>query len=103
MNSLVMQIWTGAVTLIVTIQFWIMFLCLEILSSPGAVNKLEQQPTVAVSATEDEYMSGSHSTHQELWLQQVLIKLGLELDGISTTIIIDNHGAVDLSKDSHYQ
>jgi hypothetical protein len=103
MSSLVMRIWTGAVTLIVTIQFWVMFLCSGILSSPGVANKLEQQPTVAVSATKGEHMSGSHSTQQELWLQQILIELGLELDGISTTISIDNHGAVDLSKDSHYQ
>jgi len=33
----------------------------------------------------------------------MLIELGLELDGIPTTIFIDNRGAIDLSKDSHCQ
>ena len=33
----------------------------------------------------------------------MLIELGLELEDILTTIFIDNCGAIDLSKDSHYQ
>ena len=49
------------------------------------------------------YMSGLHSTHQGLWLRRMLIEIGLELDGISTTIFIDNHGVIDLLKDSWYQ
>ena len=48
-------------------------------------------------------MSGSHSTRQGLWLHRMLIELGLDLDGIPTTIFIDNHGTIDLSKDSRYQ
>src|SRR6202050_771508 len=63
----------------------------------------KQQPTVAASATEGEYMSGSHSSRQGLWLRRMLIEIGLELNNISTTIYIDNRGAIDLSKDSHYQ
>jgi hypothetical protein len=63
----------------------------------------KQQPTVAASATEGEYMSGSHSTRQGLWLRRMLIELGLELEDISTTIFIDNHGAINLLKDSCYQ
>jgi hypothetical protein len=38
----------------------------------------KQQPTVAASATEGEYMSGSHGTRQGLWLRWMLIELGLE-------------------------
>jgi len=33
----------------------------------------------------------------------MLIDLGLELDGISMTIFIDNCGAINISKDSRYQ
>jgi len=33
----------------------------------------------------------------------MLIELGLELDGISTTIFIDNHSMINLLKDSCYQ
>ena len=33
----------------------------------------------------------------------MLIEIGLELDNISTTIYMDNHGAIDLSKDSRHQ
>ena len=63
----------------------------------------KQQPTVAASATKGEYMSRSHSTCQGLWLCQMLIELGLELEDISTTIFVDNWGTIDLSKDSRYQ
>jgi hypothetical protein len=50
----------------------------------------KQQPTVAASATEGEYIS--HSTRQEPWLCR----------SIPTTIFIDHRGAIDLWKDSHY-
>ena len=63
----------------------------------------KQQPTIATPTTKGEYMSGSHSTRHGLWLHQMLIELGLELEDISTTIFIDNWGVIDLLKDSHYQ
>jgi hypothetical protein len=64
----------------------------------------KQQPTVAVSATEGEYMSGSYATRQGLWLRRLLTEIGLELDDIPTTLFLDNRGAMDLSKEArHHQ
>jgi hypothetical protein len=64
----------------------------------------KQQPTVAVSATEGKYMSGSYTTHQGLWLHRSLTEIGLELDNIPTTLFLDNRGAMDLSKEArHHQ
>ena len=63
--------------------------------------KAKQQPTVAASSTEVEYMSVSQTAHQGLWIRRLLIKLGLnhiELD--PTTVFLDNHSAIDLSKES---
>jgi hypothetical protein len=64
----------------------------------------KQQPTVAASATEGEYMSASYAARQGLWLHHLLIKLGLELEDIPTTFYLDNHNAMDLSKEArHHQ
>ena len=65
--------------------------------------KAKQQPTVAASSTEAEYMSVSQMAHQGLWIRRLLIELGLnhmELD--PTTVFLDNRGAIDLSKESHH-
>jgi hypothetical protein len=50
----------------------------------------KQQPTVAVSATKGEYMSGSYTTCQRLWLCRLLTEIELELDNIPTTLFLDN-------------
>ena len=64
----------------------------------------KQQSTVAASATEGEYMSGSYATRQGLWLRRLLTEIGLELDNIPTTLFLDNRGAMDLSKEArHHQ
>jgi hypothetical protein len=64
----------------------------------------KQQPTVAASATEGEYMSASYAARQGLWLRCLLIELGLELEDIPTTFYLDNCGAMDLSKEArHHQ
>ena len=65
--------------------------------------KAKQQPTVAASSTEVEYMSVSQTAHQGLWIRRLLIELGLnhiELD--PTTMFLDNCGTVNLSKGSHH-
>ena len=64
----------------------------------------KQQPMVAVSATEGEYMSGSYTTCQGLWLRHLLTEIGLELDNVPTTLFLNNHGAMDLSNEAcHHQ
>ena len=63
--------------------------------------KAKQQPTVAASSTEAEYVSVSQTARQGLWISRLLIELGLnyiELD--PTTVFLDNHGTINLSKES---
>ena len=63
--------------------------------------KAKQQPTVAASSTEAEYMSVLQTAHQGLWIRRLLIELGLnhiKLD--PTTVFLDNRGTIDLSKES---
>ena len=65
--------------------------------------KAKQQPTVAASSTEAEYMSVSQTARQGLWIRRLLIKLGLEhIEPDPTIVFLDNHGAIDLSKDSRH-
>ena len=64
----------------------------------------KQQSTVAGSSTEGEYMALSLTGHQGLWLCQLLYDLGLNLFKTPTLILMDNQGALDLSKDNqHHQ
>ena len=62
----------------------------------------KMQTTVAASSTEAEYMSLSHAARQGLWMRRFLVEIGLELEGIPTTVFLDNKGAMDLSKDSRH-
>ena len=63
----------------------------------------KQQLTVAASSTEAEYMSVSHTAHQGLWLRCLLIELGLtHLRSDPTIIYLDNHGAMELTKESRH-
>ena len=74
-----------------------------VLGDSAILWKAKQQPTVAASSTEAEYMSVSQTAHQGLWIRRLLIKLGLnhiELD--PTTVFLDNCGAIDLSKESRH-
>ena len=65
--------------------------------------KAKQQPTVAASSTEVEYMSVLQMARHGLWIRRLLIELGLnhiELD--PTTVFLDNCSAINLSKESHH-
>ena len=63
----------------------------------------KQQPTVAASSTEAEYMSVSHTAHQGLWLRHLLIELGLtHLRSDPTIIYLNNRGAMELTKESRH-
>ena len=62
---------------------------------------MKQQPMVAASSTEAEYMSVLHTTCQGLWLRHLLIELGLTHLKLEPTIIhLNNHGAMELAKES---
>ena len=63
----------------------------------------KQQPMVAASSTEAEYMSVSHTARQGLWLRHLLIELGLTHLRLDPTIIyLDNCGAMELVKELHH-
>ena len=62
----------------------------------------KQQPMVAASSTEAEYMSVSHTARQGLWLRHLLIELGLTHLRLDPTIIyLDNCSIMELVKESH--
>ncbi|GJS85275.1 hypothetical protein Tco_0751816 [Tanacetum coccineum] len=52
--------------------------------------------TLAISTTEAEYVSAGKAYQQAFWMKQALIDYDIRLDGVS--IIHDNKGAIDLSK-----
>ena len=48
-------------------------------------------------------MSVSHTARQGLWIRRLLIELGLlYLKSDPTTVFLDNHGAMNLSKESRH-
>ena len=65
--------------------------------------KAKQQPTITASSMEAEYMSVLQTACQGLWIRRLLIELGLEhIEPDPTIVFLDNHGAIDLSKDSRH-
>ena len=65
--------------------------------------KAKQQPTIATSSTEAEYMSVLQTARQGLWTRRLLIELGLEhIEPDPTIVFLDNRGTIDLSKDSRH-
>ncbi|GJS52459.1 retrovirus-related pol polyprotein from transposon TNT 1-94 [Tanacetum coccineum] len=55
-----------------------------------------KQTALAISTTEDEYVSAGKACQQALWMKQALIDYDIRLDDIP--ILCDNKGAIDLSK-----
>ena len=61
----------------------------------------KKQTTVAMLSVDGKYQAGSMTVHHGLWLRCLLIELGLNELGISpTTTLINNQGAIDLTKDN---
>ena len=47
-------------------------------------------------------MALSYATKQALWLRYFLTELGLDLKSTTTTLYVDNRGAIDLSKEPRH-
>ena len=63
----------------------------------------KKQSTVTSSSTEAEYITTSHSTKQAVWLHQLLIYAGIiGKPPLSTTLYVDNTGAILLTKEPHF-
>ncbi|GJT53468.1 retrovirus-related pol polyprotein from transposon TNT 1-94 [Tanacetum coccineum] len=60
----------------------------------------KKQTVLAISTTEDEYVSVGKACQQALWMKQALIDYDIRLDDVP--IMCDNKGAIDLSK-NHLQ
>lgn len=60
-----------------------------------------KQQTVALSTAEAEYMAMSSATQEALWLRQLHVELGLQLDG-PVIIYSDNQSAIKLSSNDCY-
>ncbi|GJR08860.1 retrovirus-related pol polyprotein from transposon TNT 1-94 [Tanacetum coccineum] len=56
----------------------------------------KKQTALAISTTEAEYVSARKACQQALWMKQALIDYDVRLDDVS--IMCDNKGAIDLSK-----
>jgi hypothetical protein len=61
-----------------------------------------KQPTVAASSTEAKYMAAAHATLHIIWLRNLLVELGVNLESRPTKLFIDNKGAIDLTKESRH-
>ena len=57
----------------------------------------KRQKTVARSSTEAEYVALSMAAQEAIWMRSLLYDMGLGVEG-PTTILEDNNGAIDLSK-----
>ncbi|GKE90027.1 hypothetical protein Tco_1567502 [Tanacetum coccineum] len=55
-----------------------------------------KQTALAISTTEDEYVSAKKACQQALWMKQALIDYDIRLDDVP--IMCDNKGTIDLSK-----
>ncbi|GKD22532.1 hypothetical protein Tco_1224235 [Tanacetum coccineum] len=57
---------------------------------------IQKKTALAISTTEDEYVSAKKACQQALWMKQALIDYDIRLDDIP--IMCDNKGAIDISK-----
>lgn len=65
----------------------------------GAVSwKSKQQPTIALSTCEAEFMAMNLACREALWLRKLLPELGVSLGEAPVEILNDNVGALELSK-----
>ena len=68
----------------------------------GAINwSSREQPTVAKSSTEAEYVALSSATQEVIWLCRLMKDLGKQVDA-PTTIYEENQGAIELAKNAKY-
>ena len=64
----------------------------------------KKQTTVATSSTEAEYMAASYSARHTVWVRNLLDEMGMDIKSWPTLFLIDNKGAIDLTKESrHHQ
>nr|GEV79261.1 retrovirus-related Pol polyprotein from transposon TNT 1-94 [Tanacetum cinerariifolium] len=56
----------------------------------------KKQTSLAISTTEDEYVSAGKACQQALWMKQALIDYDIRLEDVP--IMCDNKGTIDLSK-----
>jgi len=61
----------------------------------------KKQPTVALSTMEAEYMVLSNTTHECLWIWELLTELGIPPNG-STLINVDNQAAIKFTENSQF-
>ena len=71
--------------------------CFRLLDSALVSWKTKKQPTVALSTCEAEFMALTSAVQEALYLKQLLIDI-LGVGSINATILADNMGAIELSK-----
>jgi hypothetical protein len=57
----------------------------------------KKQPMVALSSTKGEYMASTHSTHEAVWLRQLLSDIGYDIPSL-TNLHIDNQSAIAIAR-----
>jgi hypothetical protein len=58
----------------------------------------KQQPTIALSTTEAEYMASTHATKEAIWMNKLMKELGYMKEKKAMVIRCDNQGAISLTK-----
>jgi hypothetical protein len=61
----------------------------------------KKQTSVALSSTEAEYIAAVHATKEVIWLRQLLIELGLDLDS-PTVLHVDNQSAIAIAHNPEF-
>jgi chemotaxis protein CheY-P-specific phosphatase CheC len=58
----------------------------------------KQQPTIALSTTEVEYMASTQATKEAIWMTKLMKELGYMKEKKVMVIRCDNQGAISLTK-----
>jgi hypothetical protein len=58
----------------------------------------KQQPTIALSTTEAEYMASTQATKEAIWMTKLMKELGYMKEKKAMVIRCDNQGAISLTK-----
>jgi len=74
-----------------------------LLGSSAILWSTKKQPTVVTSSTEGEYMALSWGIWHGLWFHQFLGDISLDQGDIPTLILMDNMGAIELTKDAQHR
>jgi hypothetical protein len=65
----------------------------------GAISwSSKQQPTIALSTTEAEYMANTQATKEAIWITKLMMDLGYMEEKKMMVIQCDNQGAISLTK-----